>query len=629
MDWNNPMAVFGFPDDPQPSGGEVDDENDNFYDDANPNDDAHPGAPQPSNHDQNVTTNMTPKPISQAEKDRNQKRAEMLRAKLLAQRQNTPSKAASRSGTPAQMNPQPVEAVSSVPIAPSQPIQTQSQTNNPIKEEVKEQPKPSSNISPLEALLDHGKALADEKAAALAASENTSSATADDLTKSAAPAENHQKPTNTNATQEAAQWPYEHSERSTNLSDSYYADLPAWLEITGFHDVEFRTSKLSTYKERKALEEEAARIAEKLEKLKQAEQEAMQSLRMATPKPSATTMAPPPLPATMPKEMATPKVNGTNGTKRGHSPASLPPEKMRRLEDNSGFRIRGANDSPLDSRPPPLRRPRTPSPADLERRISYPDARRPSVSERKGGYRPPGSRGESVDAFLERKGTYRPPGSRRESRDSSLERRQSYYREEGEIAYDSYTPYDPPPRLPFSNTRNNSNTKAPQYRGSVLLDLRKGGVRYFLIKSWNHENVIAAQRENLWATQEKNEDLLAEACKTSRHVILLFSVNKSMAFQGYALMTSPPDPKMPKPAFASKLNWGTSAAFSLRWLGTTSIHFRLIGHLKNTLNKDEKGESRAVLIGKDGQEVSADAGMGVVWALDEAEATANEKENRR
>lgn len=63
------------------------------------------------------------------------------------------------------------------------------------------------------------------------------------------------------------------------------------------------------------------------------------------------------------------------------------------------------------------------------------------------------------------------------------------------------------------------------------------GVRYFLIKSWNHENVIAAQREQLWATQEKNEGLLAEAYKTSRHVILLFSVNKSMAFQGYVSLT--------------------------------------------------------------------------------------------
>jgi len=54
-----------------------------------------------------------------------------------------------------------------------------------------------------------------------------------------------------------------------------------------------------------------------------------------------------------------------------------------------------------------------------------------------------------------------------------------------------------------------------------------------MIKSWNHENVLTAQREGLWATQTKNEEMLTEAFQTARHVILLFSVNKSMAFQGY------------------------------------------------------------------------------------------------
>ena len=54
-----------------------------------------------------------------------------------------------------------------------------------------------------------------------------------------------------------------------------------------------------------------------------------------------------------------------------------------------------------------------------------------------------------------------------------------------------------------------------------------------MIKSWNHENVSTAMRDSLWATQEKNEQILTQAFKTSRHVILLFSVNKSIAFQGY------------------------------------------------------------------------------------------------
>lgn len=54
-----------------------------------------------------------------------------------------------------------------------------------------------------------------------------------------------------------------------------------------------------------------------------------------------------------------------------------------------------------------------------------------------------------------------------------------------------------------------------------------------MIKSWNHDNVNTAMRDSLWATQEKNEKVLTEAFRSSRHVVLLFSVNKSMAFQGY------------------------------------------------------------------------------------------------
>lgn len=84
-----------------------------------------------------------------------------------------------------------------------------------------------------------------------------------------------------------------------------------------------------------------------------------------------------------------------------------------------------------------------------------------------------------------------------------------------------------------------------------------------------------------------------------------------------ALMTSPPDPSLPKPPFCMKLNWGTSPAFTLRWLATTAVHFRHVGHLKNPLNLDDRGQPMAVLVGKDGQEIAPEAGMGVVWILDE------------
>lgn len=69
--------------------------------------------------------------------------------------------------------------------------------------------------------------------------------------------------------------------------------------------------------------------------------------------------------------------------------------------------------------------------------------------------------------------------------------------------------------------------------GPASDDLNGTGIRYFMIKSWNAENVMVAQREGIWSTQLKNEQMLTDAFHSSRHVILLFSVNKSMAFQGY------------------------------------------------------------------------------------------------
>lgn len=44
MDWSNPMAVFGFADEPQTDDGQVDDETDDIYDHQQPREDAaHPG----------------------------------------------------------------------------------------------------------------------------------------------------------------------------------------------------------------------------------------------------------------------------------------------------------------------------------------------------------------------------------------------------------------------------------------------------------------------------------------------------------------------------------------------------------------------------------------------------------
>jgi hypothetical protein len=239
-----------------------------------------------------------------------------------------------------------------------------------------------------------------------------------------------------------------------NMSDPYYDDLSIWLEFTGYHDVQFRSSKLSTYKERRELEQEAARIAQKLEALKQAEKADLESLRATTAhQNTATHMAPPPLPSQMP---AGDQRNPVNGVKRPHSPEPSTAEKSSRKANESAgdFRIRGANDASAAMSHE--------NGSPLHRRESDPERRR-SVNER-------------------------------HERDPSLERRQQHYNPRG----------NPPPRAnglgghsqwassregprPF-NARDRDRERdgrsgfsavnrvgGPAHGGNAGLDLRKGG----------------------------------------------------------------------------------------------------------------------------------------------------------
>lgn len=47
--------------------------------------------------------------------------------------------------------------------------------------------------------------------------------------------------------------------------------------------------------------------------------------------------------------------------------------------------------------------------------------------------------------------------------------------------------------------------------------------------------------QNIWMTQEKNSAVFEEAFSKCRHVILFFSINKSMAFQGYVQSSPRPE----------------------------------------------------------------------------------------
>uniref|UniRef100_A0A162B070 YTH domain-containing family protein n=1 Tax=Daucus carota subsp. sativus TaxID=79200 RepID=A0A162B070_DAUCS len=138
------------------------------------------------------------------------------------------------------------------------------------------------------------------------------------------------------------------------------------------------------------------------------------------------------------------------------------------------------------------------------------------------------------------------------------------------------------------------------------------GTRYFIIKSLNHENIQLSIEKGIWATQLMNEPILEEAFHNSGKVILIFSVNMSGSFQGYAQMMSPVGWRRDKVWSAGSggnNQWGRS--FKVKWLQLHDLPFQKTLHLKNPLN-----QFKPVKISRDCQELPQDIGEALCELLD-------------
>ncbi|KAG9145056.1 hypothetical protein Leryth_018344 [Lithospermum erythrorhizon] len=136
--------------------------------------------------------------------------------------------------------------------------------------------------------------------------------------------------------------------------------------------------------------------------------------------------------------------------------------------------------------------------------------------------------------------------------------------------------------------------------------------RYFIIKSLNHQNIELSVRKGIWATQVVNEPILDEAFHNSRKVILIFSVNMSGFFQGYAQMTSSVGWRQDSiwnQGSGGNNRWGHS--FKVKWLCLNDLPFEKTLHLKNPLN-----QYKPVKISRDCQELPQDIGEALCELID-------------
>ncbi|KAI1880925.1 hypothetical protein JX265_001165 [Neoarthrinium moseri] len=122
---------------------------------------------------------------------------------------------------------------------------------------------------------------------------------------------------------------------------------------------------------------------------------------------------------------------------------------------------------------------------------------------------------------------------------------------------------------------------------SQELELGKNGdTRFFVIRSYNIDNIRACIQEGIWATKPANAGKLCEAFNSCKNVVLTFGANSSHAFQGYARMISLPSADVPKPSWYHTLRWAKSEPFRVEWILTKSVVDSHVRGLKNPLNED-------------------------------------------
>lgn len=110
----------------------------------------------------------------------------------------------------------------------------------------------------------------------------------------------------------------------------------------------------------------------------------------------------------------------------------------------------------------------------------------------------------------------------------------------------------------------------------------------------------------VWSTSMQNEIRFNTAFREHRNVILIFSVQQSGAFQGFARMvseskqTSRPIPWILPPRMSNK---SLSGVFKIEWLCTKELQFHETHELYNPFN-----ENKPVKVARDGQQVVSKIG---------------------
>ncbi|KAK4666015.1 hypothetical protein QC763_407560 [Podospora pseudopauciseta] len=370
-------------------------------------------------------------------------------------------------------------------------------------------------------------------------------------------------------------------------------DIKDWLEMTEYHNTEVRTVKLDRFRRLRDLAAKKKRLEEEERKLlEEAENDSWprQPQNKATPAPLVTrvhsvseTRQSLPTPIT-PKK---PEPEGKETTSAMFLTSGIMHTATKRAHPEEGADTQGRDKLPRTNHQDVQREDN--NPVDESRRLEFVDSR-PSHPRHDFGRPPPCWHNYKEPSNFQRSRTPpRGPSIRREYGDDRPQSRYDSYKGRWDSAH---------------HDRENGRSRRLDFG-------RRGDTRFFIVKSFNEQNVEQCMEDNIWTTQAKNSSTFTEAFNQCRNVILFFSINQSGHFQGYARMTTAPSSKIPRPCWMKSLPWGTSEPFRLEWLSTTPLEFRRVRRVTNPLN-----EGLPVFVGKDGQEIETSVGHELLNEMD-------------
>lgn len=128
---------------------------------------------------------------------------------------------------------------------------------------------------------------------------------------------------------------------------------------------------------------------------------------------------------------------------------------------------------------------------------------------------------------------------------------------------------------------------------------------YYIVKSASEKNVRIALERNTWATTPKNERVFDEDYSRGSNVILVFSVNGTSHYWGYALMKSRPGRGSVRESvfFFPDGRPFTGNQFDITWVRALYLPFSECANINNKLN-----DNLPIKVARDGQKIDSESG---------------------